>query len=185
MKKGLFLLCIAISSVTLAFSQGSFSATVDKQRILIGEKIQLHVQAIFPKAKPVYWIHLDSIPHFEIMERSKVDTQIVANGISLHQNITITSWDSGRWVFPSLTIPGAKTKPFLVDVAYTPMDPNQPYNEIKEIVEVQRPIESNWYWYFIGAAMLIALFVLFFPGEKEKKREPVPVSTIDDYNDAL
>ena len=63
--------------------------------------------------------------------------------------------------------------PIVLDVVYTsPWNPNQPYHDIKGIVPVKQPGRSTWWWYVIGLAVLVALFLLFFPeGKKEKAIE--------------
>jgi hypothetical protein len=91
-----------------------------------------------------------------------------AGTITVKQTLIITSWDSGKWEFPSLVMGSVVTAPFTVEVGYSPMDPNQPYHDIKDILPVQKPKDSKWYWYFIFVVVLIALFMLFFPPEKKK-----------------
>jgi hypothetical protein len=168
MKKLIFLILL-INFWGFAFSQRSpIAATVDKQKILIGEQLQLYLKAVFPKPGAATWFVVDSFPHFEILKKSKIDSQQTSEGLFLQQAITLTSWDSGRWTIPSFTLGSFKTNPILVAIGYTPMDPNQPYNDIKDIIEVQKPFASNWYWYLVGIAVLIALFLLFFPPKEEK-----------------
>jgi hypothetical protein len=51
----------------------------------------------------------------------------------------------------------------------SPFDPSQPYHDIKDIMDVKKPIESKWYWYLIFALVLVLLFLLFFPKSKKKE----------------
>jgi hypothetical protein len=67
----------------------------------------------------------------------------------------------------------SKTKAIPMSVEYSPMEANQPYHDIKDIIDVPSPIESNWYWYLLGVAVLIALFMLFFPPSNEKNEKVV------------
>ena len=146
----------------------SQTATVDKQKILLGEQFQLKLEAVFPENR-IEWPLLDSLPHFEILDKSKVDTQRNFTGVTLSQSFTLTSFDSGRWQIPPIIMGRARTKPVIVEVVFTsPFDPAQPYHDIKDILEVDRPIESRWYWYLIFALLLIGLFLLFFPKGKKK-----------------
>ncbi|HEU4902417.1 MAG TPA: hypothetical protein VFT06_06475 [Flavisolibacter sp.] len=144
----------------------------DKQRILLGEQIGVTVKAFVDKGKSLDNFPLDTIPHFEVLLSSKVDTAVVSGTLQLSQTLTITSWDSGRWNVPTVIAGGVPSKPIAIDVAFTsPWNPAQPYHDIKGIVPVKNPGKSTWWWYVIGLAVLIALFLLFFPGDKKEKGE--------------
>jgi hypothetical protein len=168
MKNPILLICLIL--FYYAASAQKVAALPDKYKILIGEQIQLQVFGDFPKGQNITWFTADTIDHFEIMQKSEVDTidNDAAGTITVKQTLVITSWDSGKWEFPSLVMGSAVTAPFTVEVGYSPMDPDQPYHDIKDILAVQKPKDSKWYWYFIFVVVLIALFMLFFPPEKKK-----------------
>lgn len=167
------ILTVVVFLISLAAqSQSAVSATVDRKAILIGEKIQLTLEATLPPSINE-WFTLDTFPHFEILERSAIDTTQSIAGRRLRQTITLTSWDSGSWAIPSLVLSRFKTRPVAVVVGHSPMDYSQPYHDIKDIISVQKPRRSNWYWYLVGIAVLIALFLLFFP-PKNKEEKTVP-----------
>src|SRR4051794_9810851 len=117
------------------------AAMADKNKILIGEQIQLQVFGEFNAGSEFAWFTADTITHFEILERSKIDTVENAGTVTIKQTLTITSWDSGRWDFPPLLIGAARTAPIKIDVGYSPMDPKKPYNDIKDIIAVKKPTE--------------------------------------------
>ena len=186
MKKTIILLLLLMNLGEIAFSQRPpVSATVDKQKILIGERIELYLKAVVSKNGPAQWFTVDTFPHFEILQQSRIDSQQTSQGLFLQQTITLTSWDSGRWLIPSFSFGKTRTKPLFVAVAYSPMDPNQPYHDVKDIIEVQKPMDSNWYWYLVGIAVVIALFLLFFPPKQEKAVVAGPVQVEDPYKAAL
>ena len=168
MKNPILLICLIFMNCA-AIAQ-KVAALPDKYKILIGEQIQLQVFGDFPKGENFNWFTADTIEHFEVMQKSKVDTiqNDAAGTITVKQTLIITSWDSGKWEFPSLVMGTVVTAPFTVEVGYSPMDANQPYHDIKDILPVQKPKDSKWYWYFIFVVVLIALFMLFFPPEKKK-----------------
>lgn len=168
MKNPILLFCLMF--IYYAAPAQKVAALPDKYKILIGEQIQLQVFGDFPKGGNFTWFTADSINHFEVLQKSEVDTidNDAAGTITLKQTLVITSWDSGKWEFPSLVMGSAFTAPFTVEVGYSPMDVNQPYHDIKDILPVQKPKDSKWYWYFIFVIVLIALFMLFFPPEKKK-----------------
>src|SRR5437868_6134481 len=80
------------------------AALANRPRILIGEQLKLQVFAEFRKGQEISWFHIDSLPHFEIMERSRVDTIQEAGRTTLKQELTLTSWDSGKWQIPPLVV---------------------------------------------------------------------------------
>ncbi len=153
------------------------SASLNKNSILIGEPVELTLQAVFPQTHTPSFFTLDSFAHFERLHQSKIDTQTTARGLQLQQTLTLTSWDSGVWYIPALTLEGTRTprtKPLPIKVSFSPMDPNQPYHEIKDILNVQQPGRNTWYWYLIGAVLLLLLFLLLFPKKKKSPAEAVP-----------
>lgn len=186
MKRILSLLC-SLLCVLYALAQSEASATADKRRILIGEPFGLELRAVFPAGSSFQWFEVDSLAHFEILERSKIDTQAVAGEKTGVQTLTVTSWDSGRYTFPALELGRLRTKPITIDVSYTPFDTAQPYHEIKDIIDVQKPEDSKWIWYLAIGLLLLAFFLLFFPKGK-KSPKPVPVEAPpsgDAYRKAL
>jgi hypothetical protein len=64
------------------------------------------------------------------------------------------------------------------------MDYNQPYHDIKNILAVQKQRSSNWYWYLVGIAVLIALFMLFFPPQKKEAKKG-PLHDPDVYRNSI
>jgi len=169
----LFLLFLLLSG--LAKSQ-KLTATVDRNKILIGEQIKLKIEAGFTTTTSVGWPVIDSIPRFEILSKSAVDSSPLSGGISLSQELVITSWDSGKLTIPPFIIGTARSKPIAINVAYepSPFDTTQPYHEVKDILEVKKPSSASWKWYLVFALVIIALFLLFFPKSKKKTAGFVP-----------
>lgn len=186
MKQRIVLFILSITISLGVFSQNlPVSATVNKQKILIGEHLQLYLKAVVRGNNTARWFRVDSFSHFEILKSSKIDSQQTSQGLFLQQTITLTSWDSGKWAIPSFSFGRLQTKPLVVSVEFSPMDPNQPYHDIKDIIDVQKPIASNWYWYLLGVAVLIALFLLFFPPKEKKEIIEKPLAPEDVYKNAL
>ena len=163
-------------------------ATADKNRIAIGERIHLTLEAIFPSNEPMRFFDIDSIDHFEISERQKMDTVDDGGKIQLKQVLVLTSFDSGHWVIPSFLLPGhTSTDSIAVDVVFSPFDPNQDYHDIKDVVDVQpeQPKKKeNWYWYAVASAILLA-FIIYLLVRKKKKPEAAASPPIDAYKDAI
>ena len=168
--KNRFFLFLLLACFQTALTQ---NITVDKQKIMLGEQFQLQLKGTFPEGN-INWPTFDTLDHFEILDRSKIDTLRSVNGVELSQSFTVTSFDSGRWQIPALQLGLARTKPITIDVVFSsPFDPNQPYHDVKEIVDVEKPIEAKWYWFIVFALLLVGLFLLFFPRSKKDKNEVV------------
>lgn len=144
----------------------------DKQRILLGEQLGVTVKAFVDKGATLASFPIDTLPHLEVLETSKVDTTVLGKTLQLSQTLIVTSWDSGRWNLPTVIADGNPTKTVALEVAFTsPWNPAQPYHDIKGIAPVEKPGRSTWWWYLVGLAVLIALFLLFFPKGKGDKKE--------------
>lgn len=169
--KTLLVLCFLLVATFLQAQVISLS--FDKQKILLGEQIGVTAKAFVDKGKSLDKFPLDTLDHFEILQSSKVDTTTVGNTLQLSQTLLVISWDSGRWSVPTQILGNGPAKPIFIDVVYTsPWNAAQPYHDIKGIVPVRNPGKSTWWWYLVGLAVLVALFLLFFPGSKKETGEP-------------
>jgi hypothetical protein len=161
------------------------SNTVDKNRILIGEPIKLTVKTRVPAAVKNHAFGMDSIPHFEILDSSAVKQTTEGAETVFEKTYTITSWDSGLWTLPSVMSKNSTARPLQIKVEWTqPFDTAQPYHDIKAIVPVGKETAQKWYWYLIGLALLIVLFLLFFPGGKKQAPKPKEPA-VDAYRQAI
>lgn len=184
-----FFLIPFLFSAIISYSQDKITikSTIDKNNIVIGEQIHLNFEADFPLREPMRFFTIDSIPHFEILERKKIDTIDNNEGIKLSQSLTLTSFDSGRWVIPSLELPGDKplfTDTIPVNVGFSPFDPGQDYHDIKDIINVQveEKKSQNWYGYVAVSALLVAAIIYLLT--KKKKRSAATAPQVDTYADA-
>lgn len=161
-----------------------FTIKVNKEKIFIGEHIKLTIRATIPVEFIKEWLVVDSIDHFEVIDRGKIDTQRNASQFILKQDIILTSWDSGSWRLPSFEFNGHRSSPIGIDVTHSPMDYSQDYHEVKDILENKKHEESSWYWYLVLLAFLLLLFLLLFPRRK-KKTKPDFVSDPGIYKTSL
>lgn len=164
----------------------TLSASSDKNKIFIGEQIKLTLKAVVPREQVIDWPRIDSLRHFEVLDATKLDSQLNGEELVLHQTLTLTSWDSGRWEIPSFALAGSnRTKPFMVDVGFSPFDRNQPYHDVKDLIEVKKPGETYWYWYLIGAVLLIVFLLLLFPPKKKEAEVKEFVPDLGIYKQSL
>ncbi|RYY53933.1 MAG: hypothetical protein EOO09_16190 [Chitinophagaceae bacterium] len=176
----LLLLLVSGLAAKPLLAQTSVKISADRTQILIGEQIRLTLEADIPENEAIGFFNPDSLAHFEIISKGKVDTSNTSKGTVLKGVITITSFDSGHWVIPRLLLRDSiYTDSIPVDVGYTPFDTQKPYNDIKEIVaaEKEKPETGLKWWYFaIAAVVLLVIGWLLF----RRKPKPAPVAVKQD-----
>ncbi len=190
----IFCLLLSACSFSSVLSQPiTVNLTASRNQILIGEPIRLQLEASLPEEVRAGWFQTDSIPHFDIVERGKIDTMGAEQGNRYRQMVTVTSFDSGQWTIPplSLTIGDRSylTDSIVVSVSYAPFDPAQPYNDIKTILEVENPQLGYVTWAIAALTLVSLLAVVWFLRKKLPKTEaPVirkQVSQLSPLEEAL
>ncbi len=175
-------------TVQLINAQGraTIKSTVDKSMILIGEPLQLTIEAKLPPGSVIPFIHIDSIEHFEILNKPVIDS-ITSNGGTTFKGIyKISSFDSGHWVIPSFMLsPSVKTDIIPVDVVFSEFDPNQDYHDIKDIIEVAPAKKKPWWWLVAGGFLLLAAVAAYLLRKKTPAAFRAPEVMIDPYEEAM
>lgn len=174
---------ICISQITV-----KVRADVDRNTILIGERLKLTIEADIPENQPIRFFLIDSIDHFEFIDKGKIDTINTSSGTRLRQQFVLTSFDSGRWVIPSYELDtqnAIKTDSFVINVGFLPFDTAQPYHDIKDVipVEIEEKKKTNWY-YFVAAGIIVLLILVYFFTRK-KKHAPAPEILVDPFDEAM
>jgi hypothetical protein len=185
--------------VQIGFSQALQTIT-DKKDILIGEQIKLTIKLPLPLNSVGLnkWLVIpDSIPHFDIVETGKPDTtNFKDDSRAIEQTITITSFDSGRWVFPALPVEflGAagqspqilRTDSFFVNVSYSPADSTNQLRDIKPIIKVS--VTDLFWYYIIGGVVLLLLIIYLVYRYFKKNRKLKPAgnaSGLSPFDEAM
>jgi len=185
------LLFLGIAFLGNAQEKTTVRASVDKNSILIGEHINLVLEADIPENDPIGFFAVDSITHFEFLQKGKIDTTNTNKGTILKQLFRITSFDSGQWVIPSYHMPQSedlKTDSIIINVGYLPMDTTKDYNDIKEIIEVNAKKKMDWTWYYVGGGVLLVLLLIYLLTRKKKKKPAQATEAqkiIDPYTEAI
>jgi hypothetical protein len=192
------LICFSFCTQNILAQSPIVKTTLDKRDILIGEQLQYKVSATFPQGiYKVNWFTVpDSVAHFELVEKSKIDTSTENNITSFEQTITLTSFDSGRWPTPAFLINfdpvkddttlNLFTDSIPVNVGYTPTDSSNELRDIKPIMDVSI---KSYLWYYIGGGilLLIILSIIIWKVLKNRKKEPelVVSSKLSPYDEAM
>ncbi len=178
-KQILFLFSLFVVQLVIAQGGSTIKASVDKNKILIGEPIQLTVEVYLSPESVKKFISIDSIEHFELLEKPIIDTTDKEGGLNIKGVYKITSFDSGHWVIPSFVLSkDVKTDTIPVDVVFSDFDPAQDYHDIKDILEAN-PAEkkAEWWWYAAGGALLLALLLFYLL----KKKKPATCFSSESY----
>jgi hypothetical protein len=198
--KGWWSLAFLLLSLPAAAQHGTHHAdgppikvkvSVDKQAIIIGQPVHLLVEAFVPGHVPITWPGLDSLPHFEWVEKGRLDSVNKTDEQYYRQYFTMTSFDSGVWVIPQLAF-YAGNKKYLSDtvmlrVDYSKFDPNKDYHDIKDIIDVPNPY-AKWIPWGVGALTLIALALVVWLVMKKKllwQKEDSPQVILSPYEEAV
>lgn len=143
---------------------------MDRDRIFIGEQIKLKLSAEKGKAGITWFRFPDSLNHLEVVKRGKIDTVLNGRYTNYYQTILLTSFDSGRWEFPPLSLAGVKqsTLPISIDVLPVDVSKMQEYNDIKDIEDIKP--ENNWFITAIIAFItLLSVAAVYWLLIKKKK----------------
>lgn len=171
-----FFLGFALSFIQICVSAQTVKVAANRNKIFIGEQVKLKFSIEKGKAGINWFQFPDSINHFEIVEKSKIDTVLNGSYTNYYQTISITSFDSGLWEFPSLSLAGINqaTNPISINVLPVDVSKMQDYNEIKDIEEVKP--ENNWLIVGILAAItLISIIVIYWLLKKKKAAVSKPL----------
>ncbi len=185
----LFLLLFHFIS-TYSFSQQAttIKASVDKNKIFIGEQFSLTIETTIPENEPIRFMGIDSIAHFEFIGTSKNDTINKGGSTIIRRQLQVTSFDSGQWVIPPYVMSdGVQTDSITVDVGYSEFDSNQPYHDIKDVEDVPDEREQNITWWIVaGIALLFVIIVLYALTRKKKTLAPtVAAPALSAYQTAM
>lgn len=144
---------------------------MDKQKIVIGEPIHLKLEVTVPDNVPFAWTGLDSLPHFDWLDKGKIDTTVRPGERSYEQYLTLTSFDSGTWAIPRLPFLVGNKKAFSdsirISVDYTKVDPSKDFHDIKDIIDIPNPF-ARWIGWLVAAATLLSVALVFWLIRKKK-----------------
>jgi hypothetical protein len=180
--KIIFLLLTSHFSLFTSSAQ-SVSASIDRDKILLGEQVTLQFTLSDVNASEYFvanWPQLnDTLNHAEIVNKTAIDTINVNNTYSYQQKFTITSFDSGYWQLgpynfvlqdrssgKNITI---ATMPLYLTVLPVDVSSLKDYHPIKDIINVQTTFD--WTPVIIGITVLLLAIVVFIFIKKRKKKK--------------
>ena len=183
----LFLFSMILAQTIIAQGDASIKASVNKNKILLGEPLVLTIESYFPSGSKIQFEQIDTIAHFEFLDKPVIDSSSENGDIKVIGKYTITSFDSGHWVIPSFTLAkGVKTDTIPIDVVFSDFNPEQDYHDIKDIIEVKTKKEGIPWWIYATAVAFLLLTVIFLALRKKK---PVVIAkekiVVNPYEEAM
>ena len=131
-----FLFAIFFFSSPFLFAQ---DMKLDTNSILIGQQTKLSISCSFQKGENLLWPTFDDsiTTGIEIIERTKVDSTETENPITISQQFTITSFDSGSYyIAPIVFNENLKTDGLILNVQTVELA------EDVEIKDIKPPINA-------------------------------------------
>ncbi len=181
-----FLILFFSAQVVAAQEKATLAASLEKNRILIGEPVRLVIEADIPNNAPIKFFTIDSIDHFEFEGTPKIDTVNTKTGTIIKGVYTITSFDSGHWVIPSFILSDElKTDSIPVDVVFSEFDPDQDYHDVKGIIEVKSKEKKEWWYYAVAGLAGLLLLIYLFTRKKKRKFVVKEEAPVDPYKEAM
>jgi hypothetical protein len=183
--KTFLLACFVFTGVQIQ-AQPQPTVVASKVDILIGEQFKLTLSARFASnGFNAYGFAIpDSIDHFEVIEKGPLDSSLIDGIKSLTQTLTLTSFDSGVWAIPPISLltrsPSGKSDSILIKVGYDPT-PIESIHDIKDIVDTA--VNATWIYWFVGILTLLAMvgFIvsLYFTRLRNDKKEVEEILAVD------
>jgi hypothetical protein len=182
-QSGIAFVCLFIifSVATSALAQSvKVSAKTDTSQIRIGEQFHLNLYATVPPGTIVgFPILPDTFNKFEIVNKTGIDTlpSKDSTGLTLHQQFTITNFDSGFFVLPPFpfTISESKektdtilTEALLISVITVPVDTTKEIRAIKNILDVPFPWQDYLIYLLIAQVITLVVMILYKLLKKKK-----------------
>jgi hypothetical protein len=177
-----FMLSIALFSANGQNSE--FKATLDTASITLGQQVFLNLNFTAPKEASVIWPKLqDSLAsHIQIVRKSAVDTSLAGSLRTYHQKITITSFDSGVYTIPPISVgfklakdsalQFALSQSIVFKVQTLQVDTTKAIKEIKGLMEAPLTFAEILPWLLAALALAIVITLLVYYLRKRKRNEP-------------
>lgn len=140
-------------------AQVSFTANADTNKILIGEQLELVLEARIPEGTAFDWPLVDSLQGLELIKKSMLDTLTEQGVWRIQQTLILSAYDSGYYAFPQQRMLLGSSPYYSEAVpiaAFLPeVDAEQEMYDIKDVMDVA----LNW-WLIAGLILTIVVLIL-------------------------
>lgn len=177
-----------IGLLSIIYTQGyaqnfKAEAILDSNQILIGDQIHVDFTLTMPQNStvpmPTLTQEMLSASGIDLVNSSAIDTNISGQEIRYHQQWTITAFDSGAYLFPSIAVLSpdsqllaqSQSLPFFVNTVA--VDTTAAIRDIKKIARVPLTFKEILPYLLIGlAAAAVLALVIWFILKHERKTKP-------------
>jgi hypothetical protein len=159
-------------------------ASMDTATIIIGQQVDLNLNFTAPKNAKVLWPELkDSLAsNIDIVRKSAIDTVLTESLRTYHQKITITSFDSGEYIIPPMTVSYKLADDTALQVALSQsiafkvqtlqVDTTRAIKDIKGPMEAPLTFAEILPWLLAALALAIVITLLVYYLRKRKNNQP-------------
>jgi hypothetical protein len=183
----LFILITGLLFFNTSGHAQTISASIDRNKILIGEQVTLQLKAEDINSRMSFlqsWFNIpDTAAHLQVVKREAIDTADVGGLNTYVQNITITSFDSGKWKLGPLQLTVQdrttgkqtilKTDSVILEVLPVDVSGMENYHDVKDIIAVEAKPDYTLYIAIVLSAIVLAILVwLLIKSMKKKKEAP-------------
>lgn len=167
----------------------SVSLKSDTNNVLIGDQININLTVNSDRKTKIYLPLIpDTLGKIEVISRSKIDTILSEKNFILKQNYIVTSFDSGSFIFPSLTIlyerNGQTTlyplqsDSLILNFNTLPVDTSQAIKDIKPPLDEPYTLADFIDYILIGLGFIAIILTIIYVIKKRKKKSDI----IQDYD---
>ena len=160
-KRSIFLfICTLLAGSAMGDAIG-VTASISTSEMKIGEQCKIQLEITQPQSANVLFPIFANdtlIPGIEILNISKLDTTSVGGDIKVSQEITITSFDSGKYVIPEFVFE-SKVKKYETEKLFltvTTIEADFVHAQITDIQDNYKP-GFNWKRFFLYLSILCIL----------------------------
>lgn len=169
-----------------AFAQNNLVTSFDKKEILIGDQAKFNISFKASKGMKIYWPEIKDtlVSKVEILEKSGIDTTYSEDrkNFTLSQNVTVTSFDSGYYAIPPVSISYTRegdttvfrelSQAMLLSVKTVPVDTAKSIKDIKPILNARYTFREALPWILLFLALAAAAYYIYVYFKKGKKALP-------------
>ena len=192
MNKLIYILTLIAFSLNLSAQEAEVQFTPDSTRFVIGDQINVLLQAKAPKDSVIEWPLLtDTIGKLEVVSRSKIDTLLKDDYQIISQNYKLTQFDSGSYVLNPVRFKIGNTvmytKPKMLDVYTVAVDTTkQKMYDIKGNIEVGYTFMEILPYILLFLIVAALIFLAFYMWKKRQpKQKKVYVPKIPPFDMAM
>lgn len=187
------MLMVAVLMVPNALLQAqSLTLSTDRDSIVLGDQAQLELTLIAPPGSRITrWPALpDSFNHLEVVGRSGLDSVRQGDRIRYTQQLSVTGFDSGRWVIPpvSAVVNSKEWRSGPLSLYVQPIRlEGSGYNDIREIREAG-PAGPNWkriLVFALGLALIVFILYRWWTNRAKRGTGTITVSKGTAYGEAM